>query len=147
MLSRASSAYLAQDEETSKKIQSAWIGLGSIFAPLLEKIANFTIKAVKYINVFIKALTGTDFLANAMAKSMNKANKSAGKLSKTLAGFDELTNLDDSTSGASIDTSWIDAFKNVELDQNIVKYLQNIKWWLKENKDLIMTIVGGFAEV
>jgi hypothetical protein len=116
LLSRASSAYLAQDTETSSKIQSAWIGLGSVFAPLLEKIANFVIKAVKYINVFIKALTGTDFLANAMAKSMDKANKSAGKLSKTLAGFDEITNLDDNAGGASVDTSWIDAFKNVELD-------------------------------
>ena len=31
MLSRASSSYLAQDTETSSKIQSAWIGLGSIF--------------------------------------------------------------------------------------------------------------------
>ena len=42
MLSRASSAYLAQDEETSSKIQSAWIGLGSIW-PLLH--SNFTIKS------------------------------------------------------------------------------------------------------
>ena len=91
MLSRASSAYLAQDEENSSKIQSAWIGLGSVFAPLLQTIANFAIKAVSYINVFIKALTGTDFLANAMAKSMNKAGKSEGKLSKILAGFDEIT--------------------------------------------------------
>jgi hypothetical protein len=145
MLSRASSAYLAQDEETSKKIQSAWVGLGSVFAPLLEKIANFTIKAVSYINVFIKALTGVDFLANAMKKSMDKANKSAGKLFKTLAGFDEITNLDDSAGGASIDTSWIDAFKNVELDQNVVKWLQNIAGWLKENKELIFAIAGVIA--
>lgn len=126
MLSRASSSYLSQDQETSQKIQSAWIGLGSVFAPLLQTVANFTIKAVKYINVFIKALTGTDFLANAMAKSMNKANKSAGKLSKTLAGFDELTNLDDSAGGASVDTSWIDNFKSVELDESIVNWLQKI---------------------
>jgi hypothetical protein len=126
MLSRASSAYLAQDTETSSKIQSAWIGLGSVFAPLLQTVANFTIKAVSYINVFIKALTGTDFLANAMAKSMNKANKSAGKLSKTLAGFDEITNLDDDAGGASVDTSWIDNFKNVELDPKVVKWLENL---------------------
>jgi hypothetical protein len=144
MLSRASSAYLAQDEETSSKIQSAWIGLGSVFAPLLQAVANFAIKAVSYINVFIKALTGTDFLANSMAKSMNKANKSAGKLSKTLAGFDEITNLDDDA-GASVDTSWIDSFKDVKLNPKIVKYLKNIANWLKENKELIFSIVGVFA--
>jgi hypothetical protein len=160
MLSRASSSYLAQDEETSKKIQSAWIGLGSVFAPLLEKIANFAIKAVSYINVFIKALTGTDFLANAMAKSMNKASKSAGKLSKMLAGFDELTNLDDSTSGASVDTSWIDSFKNVELDPTLVQKMTDLglavkKVWdeyfspffnfLKDNWDLVGKDVVGLG--
>ena len=112
--------------------------------PLLQTIANFTIKAVSYINVFIKALTGTDFLANAMAKSMNKVSKSAGKLSKTLAGFDEITNLDDDA-GANVDTSWIDAFKNVELDQKVVKYLKNIAGWLKENKKLIIAIIGIVA--
>lgn len=147
MLSRASSAYLAQDTETSSKIQSAWIGLGSIFAPLLQTIANFAIKAVSYINVFIKALTGSDFLANAMAKSMDKAGKSAGKLSKTLAGFDELTNLDDSTDGASVDTSWIDAFKNVELDPNITAFFQNLGEAMKPVYDNVMGIVDWFKQL
>lgn len=160
MLSRASSAYLAQDTETSSKIQSAWIGLGSVFAPLLNTIANFTIKAVSYINVFIKALTGTDFLANAMAKSMNKAGKSAGKLSKILAGFDEITNLDnDSGGGAGIDTSWMDNFKNVELDQNVVAWLESVAImltpikeavgvmfnWIKENKEATIGFIIGLG--
>ncbi len=162
ILSKASSSYLAHDEETTQKIQSAWIGLGSVFAPLLSTIANFAIKAVSYINVFIKALTGVDFLANAMKKSMDKmdkANKSAGKLSKTLAGFDEITNLDDSASGATIDTSWIDAFKNVELDQNVVAWLENIatfmkpivEWikeaftWIIENKEMAIGFILGLG--
>jgi len=160
MLSRASSSYLAQDTETSSKIQSAWIGLGSVFAPLLQTVANFTIKAVSYINVFIKALTGSDFLANAMAKSMNKASKSAGKLSKILAGFDELTNLDDSAGGMSVDTSWIDAFKNVELDPTLVEKITNFGlavkgvWdkyfapffdFLKKNWDLVGKDIVGLG--
>jgi hypothetical protein len=159
MLSRASSSYLAQDTETSSKIQSAWIGLGSVFAPLLQTIANFAIKAVSYINVFIKALTGTDFLANAMSKSMNKANKSAGALSKTLAGFDEITNLDTSAGGASVDTSWIDSFKNVELDPNVVAWLENIAikmqpivdfvkdafTWIIANKEIAIGFIIGLS--
>src|SRR5574344_387127 len=146
MLSRASSAYLAQDEETSSKIQSAWIGLGSVFAPLLQTVANFAIKAVSYINVFIKALTGTDFLANAMAKSMNKAGKSAGKLSKILAGFDELTNLDDDAGGASVDTSWIDAFKNVKLDPTLVQFFENLGNTLKPVIDKIEEFWGKLTD-
>jgi hypothetical protein len=147
MLSRASSAYLSQDEETTRKIQSAWIGLGSVFAPLLEKIANFVIKAVKYINVFIKALTGTDFLANAMAKSMDKASKSAGKLSKTLAGFDEITNLDDSATGANVDTSWIDAFKNVELDPSITNFFQKLGEAMRPVYEGVMKVVEWFKQL
>jgi hypothetical protein len=147
ILSRASSSYLAQDEETSSKIQSAWIGLGSVFAPLLQTVANFTIKAVSYINVFIKALTGTDFLANAMAKSMNKASKSAGKLSKTLAGFDELTNLDDSTGGASVDTSWIDNFKNVELDPSITNFFQKLGEAMKPVYEGVIKVIDWFKQL
>lgn len=147
LLSRASSAYLAQDTETSSKIQSAWIGLGSIFAPLLQTIANFTIKAVSYINVFIKALTGVDFLAKAMKKSMDKASKSAGKLSKTLAGFDEITNLDDSAGGVSIDTSWIDAFKNVELDPRITDFFQKLGEAMKPVYEGVMKVVEWFREL
>src|SRR5574344_2165617 len=147
MLSRASSAYLAQDEETSSKIQSAWIGLGSVFAPLLQTVANFTIKAVSYINVFIKALTGTDFLANAMDKSMHKASKSAGKFSKILAGFDELTNLDDDAGGASVDTSWIDSFKNVELDPTLVQFFENLGKVLKPIYETTRDIIKGFADL
>lgn len=140
MLSRASSAYLAQDQETSDKIQAAWIGLGSVFAPLLQTIADFAIKAVKYINVFIKALTGADFLANAMAKSMNKANKSAKKLSKTLAGFDEITNLDSQDSGGGIGSNWASAFDDIDLNPNVVKKLQDLAKWLRENEELIKAV-------
>lgn len=147
MLSRASSSYLSQDQETSQKIRSAWIGLGSMFAPILEKIANFVIKAVKYINVFIKALTGVDFLARAMDKSMNKANKTAGKLSKTLAGFDELTNLDDSSDGVDMDTSWIDAFKDVELDENVVAWLEKIAEKMKPVIETAKQIGGVIKDI
>ena len=150
MLSRASSAYLAQDQETSNKIQAAWIGLGSVFAPLLQMIADFAIKAVSYLNIFIKALTGVDFLGNAMAKSMNKANKSAVKLSKTLAGFDEITNLDsDAGSVGAGTTDWISAFKKVELDPNLTRFFKDLGEKLKPLKDDLveigLTLLGVFT--
>lgn len=137
VVSRAMSAYSTIDQESANKTQAAWIGLGSMFAWLKDMIADFAIKAVSYINVFVKALTGVDFLAKAMSKSMNKASKSAGKLSKTLAGFDELNNLDDSTSGAEVDTSWIDSFKNVELDEGVVAWLEKVGVFLSP-------VVDGF---
>ncbi len=150
LVSRASSAYLSQDQETTQKIQSAWIGLGSILAPLLERIANLVIKIVSYINVFWKALFGVDFLARAMSKSMSKANTSAKALHKTmrsLAGFDEINILSQNGAGGvgtipTMDTSWTDAFKDVDLDPKVVKWLEKIGKLLKENKKLVLIIIG-----
>lgn len=150
MLSRASSAYLAQDTETTNKIQAAWIGLGSVFAPLLQMVADFAIRAVSYLNIFIKALTGLDFLGNAMAKSMGKANKSAKALSKTLAGIDEITNLDSNAGGIGADdTSWISEFKDVVLDENLVKFFKDLGETLKPLKDhlgeIAITLLAVFT--
>ena len=147
LLSRASSAYVSQDIELSNKLQAVWVGLGSLIAPIIDGIATALIKGVKYINVFIKALTGVDLLAKAMQKSMNGANKSAKALNKTLAGFDELTNLDTNAdiSSPAIDTSWIDAFNNVKINTEWADKIKEIGNWIKENKELVIGALTGVA--
>ncbi len=156
MVSRASSAYLQQDTETANRLQAVWVGLGSFLAPILEKISTLVIKAVKYINVFIKALTGVDLLARAISKSMDKMSKTAGKSSKTLAGFDELTNIGDTGTGG-IDTSWVDAFQDIPIDPTFEEKLTSLGkkirdiWdtyfapffsWMKDNWDGLGKWVG-----
>lgn len=152
LISKASSAYLSQDTELANKLQAVWIGLGSMLEPIISKIANVMLKAVGYINVFIKALTGVDLLAKATAKSLAKTTKNSKALSKVLGGFDELTNLD-TTSNASnggIDTNWINAFNEVKLNENIVKFLEDIGTkmkevfgWITEHKDEIIIAIGA----
>ena len=134
LLSRASSAYVSQDVALSNKLQAVWVGLGSLLAPVIDGIATALIKGVKYINIFIKALTGVDLLAKAMQKSMNGATSSAKTLSKTLAGFDELNNLDTNSdvSSPSIDTSWVDAFNNVEINTDWAEIIENIGTRIRE---------------
>lgn len=147
IISRASSQYLSQDTENANKLQAAWIGLGSLFAPLIDKIANFTIKAVSYINVFVKALTGVDYLTKAMTKSMDKLNKSSKATSKTLAGFDELTNINTDTSVSALDTSWVDSFNNIELNPSVISKLESMAKWLKENYKWLGLVIGSTALV
>lgn len=157
MVSRASSAYLQQDTETANRLQAVWVGLGSFLAPILEKISTLVIKAVKYLNVFIKALTGVDLLARAISKSMDKMNKTASKSSKTLAGFDEVTNLGDNAGGGGVDTSWVNAFEDIPLDESIVTRITELglaiksAWdeyfapffsWMKDNWDGVGKWVG-----
>jgi hypothetical protein len=157
MVSRASSAYMAQDSAMAQKMQATWVGLGSFLAPILERITTMVIRAVKYLNVFIKALTGTDFLANAMAKSLNKAGQAGTKASKQLAGFDEVTNLGDNAGGGGVDTSWVNAFEDIPLDESIVTRITELglaiksAWdeyfapffsWMKDNWDGVGKWVG-----
>lgn len=159
IVSRASSAYLQQDTETANRLQAVWVGLGSFLAPILEKISTLVIKAVKYLNVFIRALTGVDLLARAISKSMDKMSKTAGKSSETLAGFDELTNIGDTGTGtSSIDTSWVDAFQDIPIDPTFEEKLTSLGkkirdiWdtyfapffsWMKDNWDTVgKNIIG-----
>lgn len=132
LVSRASSAYLSRDTELANKLQSVWAGLGSFLAPLIQWITDILSKGLGYLNVFVKALTGVDFIANANAKAIKKQADAQKELNKQLYSFDEINKLSDSevSSGVSVDSS---LFKMPELDDRIVKKLQDLAYWLKEN--------------
>ena len=146
LLSRASSAYLSQDTELTNKLQAAWVGLGAIMSPLIEKMADLIIRLVGYINVFAQALTGVNYIAQATSKYMNNVANSAKKANNQLASFDELTNLNDSS---SLDTATnpFAPFEDLELNPNIVKSLQELAYWLKENWNWIKLVGEIFLAV
>ena len=140
LVSRASSAYLSQDTELAQKLQSVWVGLGTFLAPALEAISNALLKALGYLNVFIKALTGVDYIARANAKSLKKQADAQKQLA---AGIDEVTNLQESTSGDK--TSGL--IEIPELDDRIVKKLQDMAYWIKENEDALKLLGIAFGAV
>lgn len=140
LMSRASSAYLTQDTELANKLQGAWIGLGAILSPIIEKITNLIIKMVSYINVFAQALTGVNYIAKATAKYMNTVASSTKNANKQLASFDELTTLASETSSTGTTNNPFDAFDDVKLDDTIVKKLQDMAYWLKENWNWIKLV-------
>ena len=144
VLSRASSTYLSADTSLANKLQAVWVGLGAILEPVISRIVNVMLKAVKYINVFIKALTGVDLLAKATNKSLNGTTKSAKALSKTLAGFDELTNLD--TTSNTPDVKLGDVFKDVEINTDWADKIKAFGEWIREHWKAIalgITIIAG----
>lgn len=141
LVSRASSAYLSQDVELTNKLQSAWVGLGAILAPVIEKMADLIIRLVSYVNVFVTALTGVNYIAQATAKYMNNVADSAKKANKQLASFDELNNLSDSSTSTATNNPF-EVFEDVKLNPKIVESLQDLAYWLKENWNWIK-IVGA----
>ena len=162
---RASSAYLSQDEELANKLQSVWVGLGSFLAPVIEKISNILLKALGYFNVFIKALTGVDYIANANAKALNKQAKAQANLNKQTQqyDFDVIRTQQDTSGGGGVSAETSGLINIPQLNEGLVKKLQNLAYWLKENKTLveavgvtllyffgaavISKIVGGIASI
>lgn len=139
LVSRASSAYLSVDTELANKQQAAWIGLGSVLAPAIETLSNGLLKLVSYVNVFMEALTGTNYIANATAKYMKNVTKSTNEASKSLAVFDQIVNLTDNSSN-NANTNPFSSFDNISLNDTVVAKLKDTAYWLKENWDWISKV-------
>ena len=147
LVSRASSAYLSQDTALANKLQSAWAGLGAMLAPIIERIADLISKAVKYIAIFVKALTGVDLLAKASAKSMNKTAGSAKALNKALAGFDELQNLDTDAGGGGADIgAGLSGLNDVKINTEWADRIRKFGIWFKDNWEYVLAgLIGVYT--
>lgn len=155
-VSKASSAYLSQDTELAQKLQNVWIGLGSAMAPALEWLSDALLKGLGYLNVFVKALTGVDFIANANAKALEKQANAQKKLNKENQQYDFdviRTQQSNKTDGSSNSSSTSGLIEIPELDSKLVEKLQDLAKWLKENWDLVegvgtaLLITFGAAQV
>lgn len=148
LISKASNAYLSFDTKLSKQIQNTWTGLGALLAPMMEYLANIALKAVAYINAFVKALTGVDYVARANAKAL-KAQAEASKQANGGADFDEVHNIQEDTSASS--GSGISQIELPDVDTTKVTEFANkckeIWQWLKDNKDMIIEIGTAIAIV
>lgn len=144
VLTRASNAYMAQDETLHTKMQANWIALGAVFAPIIEKLIVLFQRLVAYVNVFWKALTGKNLIAQAfqkVEKSSQKTTKAVKELSKELSNIDEITNLnfDQGTNNLGDagggDYGIADALKELDtlqLNPKVVEVIQNIAKFLKD---------------
>lgn len=156
VVSRAASTYLAYDTELTNKIEGNWVALGAMLEPILTWITNVIRQIVGYINVFVKAFTGVDFVAKANKKitsSSKESTKAVKELNKELTSLDEITNLTFDESNNDIDTGVdvpdnpLEGFDNIELDPNIVAWIENLAkklrevWdWIVKNKDMLVEL-------
>ena len=157
LVRRAVSATLANNEELSNRMTAIWNTLGTIMEPVVEVMVNAIYKILAYINYFVKAITGIDFVANANAKALNKQAAATDKLTKAtkeankaLASFDEMNVLQDNSAGSSaVDSAAtldlpelteeeiesingiIEIFNNVRdaIGEVITKCSELVDWW------------------
>lgn len=133
VISRASSAYLQQNQELSSKIQAVWNGLGELLSPIINFLANLFLKLIGYINVLTKALFNFDFIAKANARTLKNQAKQANNATKALSGLDEITNINQDTGADASSQQPTGLIEVPELNEGLVKTLQDMAYWLKEN--------------
>ena len=133
IISKASSSYLSQDTELAEKLRSVWVALGSYLAPVIEWFSDTMLKAVGYLNEFITALTGIDYIAKANAKALEKQAKATKNLEEQTYDFDVIRKQQDKSERKDLITI-------PELDQGLVQKLQDLAYWLKENEKWVKAV-------
>lgn len=146
LASRASSAWLSQDTELAQKLQNVWLGLGALISPVIEKISDLMLKALGYLNEFVKALSGgrIDFIAKANAKALEKQTKAQKELNRQTYDFDEIRKQQEQNAGVSTGISG-GGISIPELDNRLVKKLQDLAKWLRENQELVKGLGIAFG--
>lgn len=155
VVSRASSAYLSYDTDLANKIQANWVALGSMLEPILTWITNMLRKLVGYVNVFVKALTGKNFIKKASDKataSINNTAKATKNLTRSVTELDEVTNLQDERAESPDQTTGgianeLEELSKIKLNEKIVRFIEKVAgklkdlWeWLKKNKEIVKTV-------
>lgn len=93
---------MADDSKFGNTFKTIAANIQTALTPVFERIAQWIVNLIGYINVFVKALSGgkidlfakTSKSAASTAKSMKEANKQ-------LAGFDEINDISESSGGSS----------------------------------------------
>lgn len=138
--------------QLGNSIAAAVSPLMNALAPALHYIIQLVIKAIDVINQLVSALFGlTSFtkaktLTDDYAKSLDKSNKSAKALKKTVLGFDELNQLHDNNSGGGGGTSPKDMFEEVPINPKILDFIDNLKKKVGELKKYWDAFVTGFKK-
>jgi len=104
--------------------------------PVLTMISDALLKALGYLNVFIKALTGVDYIARANAKALDKQAKSQKGLNKATQDydFDVIRKQQEVSSESSSSTSGVSGLIEIpELNESLVNKIQKLGEFLKDN--------------
>jgi phage-related protein len=115
--------------------------------PAFEKLAQWILNLLAYVNIFLKAVTGgkLDLFAKS-AKSSAATAKNAKEINKMTAGFDEINDIGDSGGGDSqASASPIDMSANI--DTTWAEKIKGIGEWLNGNWKIMVAAIAGIAAV
>ena len=140
MFVRQAASTLSQyNEKIGADLEYIRFALASSLQPVIEGLIQLVYKLLTYVNYIAQAWFGVNLFANASEKAMNKGAKSAEKMKKSLAGFDEMNIMQDTTGGGGGATT-----PSIDLSQwqgEVPSWIQ----WIANNKDIVIAGLLGIA--
>ena len=141
------------NEQLATDIQYIQFAIASILEPVIERIVSWVFTLLQYVNYLAQAWFNVNLFANASEKNFKKANQSAKQLNKSLAGFDQINQLQDSSQdnnssiSPSVDLSNMEDFQPPAWLQGIAKFFQPVIDFFKTIIDEYGPVVGGIMIV
>lgn len=134
LISRSVSTLSQYNDQIKTDIEYIGFAMATALQPVVEYLISLVYKLLKAINSIAISWFGVNLFAEATADSMNKGVKSAEKMKKALAGFDEMNVLQDTSSsgGAGSGTT----APSVDLSQADIQGAEKVKNFWKDIKQL-----------
>ena len=142
MFVRQSASTLAQyNEKIASDLEYIRFALASSLQPVIEGLIQLVYKLLNYVNYIAQAWFGVNLFANASAKAMEKVSKSADKMKKSLAGFDEMNVMSDTSGGGVGGGANVPSIDLSQWQGEIPSWIQ----WIADNKDIVIAGLLGIA--
>ena len=152
-ISAATREYMAVNTELEGQINTLKALWGQVLGPVIEYVINLLIQAISYVNAFVYALTGINFVARANEAALKKqAQAASGASGNSTASFDEQTKLSQTggaggagdavatlPDGTNIDMSFLDPLKEA-----IKKFSNDIRPFITTMKELGVWMIDNF---
>lgn len=140
LISNAMSTLSQYNEDLSNKLYSIRLMIAGTLEPIVTKIVDIIYRLLSYLNMITKAWFNIDMFAKGQSLSLKDSNKQAKNLQKTLAGFDEINKVSDSSSSGTDVGGGGNQFVPPE-DVPVPEWMQ----WIIDHKDLIIATLLGIA--
>lgn len=153
LISRGVSKLSEYNDQIKADIEYIGFAMATALQPVVEHLISLVYKLLGAINSIAIAWFGVNLFAEATAENMNKGVKSAEKMKKSLAGFDEMNVLQDtsssggagaSTTAPSVDLSQVD-IQGAEKVKNFWKDIAT--FWEEDVNELIGTLDGNWSSM
>lgn len=143
----AMSVISSQDQQLATDIEYMKNALAYVLEPVVRKIVDLMKTLMFYVGYIAKAWFGKDIFANAN-KSLKNATGSAKslnkELNKTLAGFDEMNVLQDTSSSGGGEGGGA-TLPSFDLTQGMQDEVPEWLKWIGEHGEEIISIIAGIA--